>query len=821
MSSSKLNLVVNFQGQDGLSGTLKNIVGLGKSGGAALRGLGQDARKADRDLKEYRKTMSAATGNVTALIDKETQLEKKLADVNAQIDRQKRLSAIDSSVGAMHQRGDAMQQRGRDNVMGGASMLAPFVLAGKAALDYDKQLTSLAQKTDMGAEAQRRFGNDIMAVATATNQLPSMMMGAANFLAGKGLKDNVLSGMLPTIGRFGTAFEADVNDTAKAAYANYLSLKVPLSETAKALEIMGSAGLQGGFEVKDMAKEVPILASQYAAFGGTGLSAVGQLSSALQVLEAKTGDGAIAANQLDNMMRFALSNEGIKNFSKFGIDIPAQLKKAVAEGRDPLETIATLTAKATGGDTSKLGQIFTDAQASAGMRGMIQSLEEYRAIRDKALSTGGLTDKEFTRMSKSAGGNWTAMQGSLQGLAVVMGTHLLPLLTSGVQWITKTTNSIAAWAQANPETASTLMQIIVGIGAFRVGLGALQFTFGGILKPMASVWGFFKKTEGVSKFGTILSKLKTGFSAVGPVFTKAGQWFAKLGPVMMRGAGLAKTAFTVIRMGAMGLARGIMQAGMMMLANPVVLAIVAIVAAVGLAAYLIYTHWDTIKAAFWSAVAAIGQAMAAAKAWVVNGWNNVKAGFGAAITWLLGLHGRMLAIGKNIIQGIVSGILAAPGAVWNALKSVVTAGINGVKSLLDINSPSRVFMGIGGSINEGFAKGIDRSAKLPQKSMGNLAAMMGQMGAEAMAPGGDANRFDPRRRVVGAMAAGALAMTPMAPASAAAGRGAPASAGATYHVTIHINGAENKDARTLARDIKRELEALDATAARSSFEDAE
>jgi hypothetical protein len=37
MSSSKLNLIVNFQGQDGLSGTLKNIVGLGKSGGAALR----------------------------------------------------------------------------------------------------------------------------------------------------------------------------------------------------------------------------------------------------------------------------------------------------------------------------------------------------------------------------------------------------------------------------------------------------------------------------------------------------------------------------------------------------------------------------------------------------------------------------------------------------------------------------------------------------------------------------------------------------------------------------------------------------------------
>ncbi len=114
--------------------------------------------------------------------------------------------------------------------------------------------------------------------------------------------------------------------------------------------------------------------------------------------------------------------------------------------------------------------------------------------------------------------------------------------------------------------------------------------------------------------------------------------------------------------------------------------------------------------------------------------------------------------------------------------------------------------------------GIDRSAKLPQRSMANLAGMMGAMGGEMMAPGGDTARFDPRRRIVGAMAAGAMALTPMAPASGAArgGQAAP-----VYNVTINITGAENKDARQLALEIKGHLDRIGASAARSSFEDQE
>jgi uncharacterized membrane protein YebE (DUF533 family) len=49
---------------------------------------------------------------------------------------------------------------------------------------------------------------------------------------------------------------------------------------------------------------------------------------------------------------------------------------------------------------------------------------------------------------------------------------------------------------------------------------------------------------------------------------------------------------------AMAMGWNFLRAGMMMLANPMVLAIVAIGAAIGVLAYLVYTNWDRIKAAF-------------------------------------------------------------------------------------------------------------------------------------------------------------------------------------------------------------------------------
>ena len=716
----KLALTILFSGVDKLSGPLKNIVGLGKSSAQSLRGL-------RGELGRVRREMTAASGNVTHLVNRERELE-------AAIKRRQRLMQIDGKVMRMHAQADRMMSAGRSNMMGGVAMLALPGLAVRSAVDYDKKITLIAQKTGMAADAAGQFGRSMLTVARNARQLPDTVIGGADFLAGKGLGVTELDAMMPVIARFATAWDADIVDSSKAAYAAFSSLNVPLNQTGRALEMMAAAGAAGGFEVKDMAKEFPVLTGALSALGSTGLNAVADLSSALQVIEAQTGDGAAAATNLRNLLAFATTERGIKRFEKFGIDVTAALKKAAAEGRSPIEELIRLSEMATGGDDMKIGELFSNQQAMVAMQALKQRQADYLDIRKQTIESAGLTEEEFARMAATSASNWQALQGSVQTLSIALGTHLLPLVTRAADWLARTTNAVGEWANRNSRLAGTLLQLVVGLGAARFGLGALQFAFGGILKPMATAWGWFMKLRTIGAF-------------------------AKVAPI-------AAKAFMLIRTGALFMASGVMKAGLLLLANPMILAIVAIVAVLGFAGYMIYKHWDTIKA-----------------------------GFFAAVDWLTDLGGKMLGYGKAIINGLVDGILAAPGAVWNALKSVVMGGINGIKSFLGIQSPSRLFMEFGGHMTDGLAIGVDRGGRRPIAAVDRLARGVG-------------------KAATGLTAGMALAAAPAHAAGAAHG----ASAAPKIEITINLQPGE--DAQELARRVASELERRWAAQRRQGYYDA-
>lgn len=87
----------------------------------------------------------------------------------------------------------------------------------------------------------------------------------------------------------------------------------------------------------------------------------------------------------------------------------------------------------------------------------------------------------------------------------------------------------------------------------------------------------------------------------------------------------------------------------------------------------------------------------------------------AALDWLGGLS--LSSIGGQLIQGLIDGITGAGGGVLKALTGIATSAIDGVKGLLQINSPSKVFAAIGASTGEGMVDGIDGSAGDVQNSL--------------------------------------------------------------------------------------------------------
>ena len=79
----------------------------------------------------------------------------------------------------------------------------------------------------------------------------------------------------------------------------------------------------------------------------------------------------------------------------------------------------------------------------------------------------------------------------------------------------------------------------------------------------------------------------------------------------------------------------------------------------------------------------------------------------------------LVQAGRDLIEGLKQGIKQKAKAIYDAASSVVTGAVDAAKKALKINSPSKVFIGIGKSVDEGFIDGLNAwSNKVNQAATG-------------------------------------------------------------------------------------------------------
>ncbi len=335
----------------------------------------------------------------------------------------------------------------------------------------------------------------------------------------------------------------------------------------------------------------------------------------------------------------------------------------------------------------------------------------------------------------------------------------------------------------------------------------------------------------LTPFITKLAELLDRFNALSPetqnfILIAAGL-LAALGPLLLIISGLASGA------GVLAGAFGSVAAGIGLITLPI-LAVIAAVAVLAGAVYIIYKNWGAISAWFrarweqvksafdgglWGIIAllatwslellfmlknAVNTATNAAVNWLINNGPGLFRGalnVIKTVMWdgLLFLPRLFFQFGVNTIQGLVNGISSMFGAVKSKISELADFLPQWIKKPLGIKSPSRVFMKLGGYISEGMAIGITSGGKNAIRAAGRLAAGVAGAGALSMAP---------------------AAATPIQRAASAASSmaGGNGGAGTIMNVTIKID-AEGKSAKELAKEIKKELEKLDGVNRRSDFDD--
>ena len=179
----------------------------------------------------------------------------------------------------------------------------------------------------------------------------------------------------------------------------------------------------------------------------------------------------------------------------------------------------------------------------------------------------------------------------------------------------------------------------------------------------------------------------------------------------------------------------------------------------------------------------------------------------AVISYMIGLAGRFVAIGAAIVEGLWSGLRSKWEGVKSWLMSAAAALPEGVKKVLGINSPSRVFRFIGHDTMAGLHVGLQDKGNRALQTVRTLARQMAHAAQPSgLAFAGTAANHEPR-------------LSSAQPRSTAHRSSSAFSMGG---VTIHVNAAQGMSVEDVANVVERKLNALErakANKAKSSYRD--
>ncbi|CAH1672416.1 MULTISPECIES: phage tail tape measure protein [unclassified Chelatococcus] len=394
-------------------------------------------------------------------------------------------AGLDAAIARNSRQLDAMRGRMVDATAVGFALYRALQAPLAAAQNFETALLDIAQKAELSDDAMKALGDQIRAMAGQFNTSASSFARGVDFLLGMGLDNDRALAIMPDISKTAVAYQAQIEDLAKAGYAALDNLKVPASEFSRALDAMAQSGKMGAFELGDMAQYLPALASQAQNLGIVGVKGVADLAAALQVVRKGAGDSAEAATNLRNVMQKIESPATRKAFSKFGVNMQRELANAAKTGKSPLEALVEATQKAMK-KGAKVSDLFQDQQVQLGLLALMQNLEEYRKIREEALKANGVVEEDYQRRIKTSAAQTALFQARMENLAITIGTALLPAMNGLLDKLGPLVKRFADFADANPALIKNLTLATSGLVAFRVAAIAARwaglFALGGLLR---------------------------------------------------------------------------------------------------------------------------------------------------------------------------------------------------------------------------------------------------------------------------------------------------------------------------------------------------
>lgn len=581
MSTKRLAAQITIGGA--VTGALKSALGTTKD---KLVEIGAAARKLEREQK----MLGNSIGTFSKMGANVDGLRARYAAVTAEIEKTRKAQEKLKAAGELRASGTSMMASGGMMIGAAAAAAITFGKPVRESAELEHNLQMIGNTANMGKAEIGALKDQIFAVSKASNKSIGEVTSGIGFLIAAGMEAKTATATIGTIAKASTATGASVEDLAKAVFTLNDSLNISPEQTKAALNILAQAGKEGNVELKDMAKQLPVLGAAFKSLKMEGAESVASMGAALEIARKGAADADEAANNMKNFLAKITSPETLNKAKKnFGIDLYKIIQDAQKAGKNPFEASMKAIIKATQGDQKKIGELFGDMQVQNFLRPMIQQWDEYERIKNKALNTGDVVDEDFAKMMETMKEQTEGLGNAWTRLMTTMGDSLAPSIGAAARSLTTVVDSTQAFIKENPAVTSAVVTTAGAVIGLTAALGAGKVAFGAIKFALSAV----------------------PWSAMGTVCT----W-------------LASTALPAV-------VTGIRAVSMAMIANPVG----AVVAGLAVGAVLVYKNWEPVSGFFIGMFNSIKSTIGSAVDWVIGKiqavgelWNKTKAFFGIGQT---------------------------------------------------------------------------------------------------------------------------------------------------------------------------------------------
>lgn len=730
---------------------------------SSLSNAGISTKSLSRDERDLRQNITRTTHELEAQRKKLAQVaqqQRKLGEARQKMER------VQSMAGSMAATGAVGMATGTGALYAGARFMSVGV-------DFDASMSKVQSlaRLDKDSDEMKALREQARRLGAETAFSATEAAAGQGFLAMAGFDPQSIIDAMPGLLDMAKAGGNELAETADIASNILTGFSLKASEMGRVGDVLVGTFTRSNVDLGMLGETM-----KYAAPIASSLS---QDIETVAAMAGKLGDAGIQGGMAGTALRSIMNRlsappkSAAEAIEKLGL-VTADAAGNLRPMPDILKDIYDKTQHM--GDTERAGlmKAIAGEEAVSALQVLAQQAGtgELQKFIQTLIEAEGESSRTAKVMADNLVGDLDEMRSAWEDLGIGIQEQQNGPMRDLVKRVTGIIRSVSEWANANPELVAKLVQIAAVIAALVAVGGALMVTLASILGPLAML-----------RYGMTLLSVQGGglFSAIWGIGAKALPFLA--------GAFKSLTA--------------------VLIANP----IGATIAAIAVAALLIWKYWNPVKeffAGLWRQIKiAFDGGIAGITALLVN-WSPlglVYKAFAAVLSYIgIDVPATLSDAGAKLLLGFSAAVKPTVASLWAEIKAGFDGGILGVSALIANWSPIGLFyqafasvmnyLGVelpskftefGSMIMSGLVKGIKSMAgsvkdsvvgigestigwfkeKLGIQSPSRIFMGFGENISEGAAIGIN-NKSDMVAKAAQALTAGALAMGAISPTQSAA-----------------------------------------------------